>query len=142
MTIKILSLRIAAAICILAAVAGAQKRSITEQDLFDFAWVGDPQVSPDGTKVAFVKVTVNAAKTNYDTSVWLVSTTGSDSPIRITSGSRDTSPRWSPDGRFLAFVRAGEAPGPTSTPQIYLLPMNGGETVQLTSTARGSGRPI
>ena len=142
MTIKILSLRIAAAICILAAIAGAQKRSITEKDLFDFAWVGDPQVSPDGTKVAFVKVTVNAAKTNYDTSVWLVSTTGGDSPIRITSGSRDTSPRWSPDGRFLAFVRAGEAPGPTSAPQIYLLPMSGGEAVQLTSTARGSGGPV
>nr|MBA3350980.1 hypothetical protein [Blastocatellia bacterium] len=48
----------------------AQKRNITERDLFDFAWIGDPQVSPDGSTVVFVKVTVNSAKTNYDTSVW------------------------------------------------------------------------
>ena len=54
----------------------AQKRNITETDLFDFAWVGDPQVSPDGSTVVFVKVTVNSAKTNYDTSLWTVPTNG------------------------------------------------------------------
>ena len=75
----------------------AQKRNITEKDLFDFAWVGDPQVSPDGSTVEFVKVTVNSAKTNYDTSIWTVSTSGSDEPRKLTSGTRDASPRWSPD---------------------------------------------
>ena len=44
--------------------ASAQKRNITEKDLFDFAWIGDPQVSPDGSTVAFVKVTLNYAQTN------------------------------------------------------------------------------
>ena len=63
-----------ALVCVIASVAGAQKRGITEKDLFDFVWVGDPQVSPDGSKVAFVKVSVNAAKTNYDTSIWMVGT--------------------------------------------------------------------
>jgi Tol biopolymer transport system component len=75
----------------------AQKRSISEKDLFDFAWIGDPQISPDGSTVVFVKVTVNTAKTNYDTSLWLVSTSGSDEPRKLTSGVRDSSPRWSPD---------------------------------------------
>src|SRR5262245_59877250 len=117
----------------------AQKRNITEKDLFDFAWVGDPQVSPDGSTVAFVKVTVNPAKTNYDTSVWTVATTGSGEPRRLTSGTRDSSPRWSPDGKYLAFVRSAEAPG--SFPQIYLLPTAGGEAFQLTNVARGSGGP-
>jgi hypothetical protein len=37
----------------------AQKRNITEKDLFDFVWTGDPQISPDGSRVAFVRVTVN-----------------------------------------------------------------------------------
>ena len=120
--------------------ASAQKRNITEKDLFDFAWIGDPQVSPDGSTVAFVKVTVNSAKTNYDTSLWSVSTSGSEEPRRITSGTRDSSPRWSPDGKFLAFVRSSETAGSFS--QIYLLPMTGGEAFQLTNVARGAGAPV
>ena len=117
----------------------AQKRNITEKDLFDFAWIGDPQVSPDGSTVVFVKVTVNSAKTNYDTSLWTVSTSGSEEPRRLTTGTRDTTPRWSPDGKFLAFVRSAETPGSFS--QMYLLPMTGGEGFQLTNAARGAGGP-
>ena len=120
--------------------ASAQKRNITEKDIFDFAWVGDPQVSPDGSTVVFVKVTVNSARTNYDTAIWAVSTSGSEEPRRLTSGVRDTTPRWSPDGKFLAFVRSSETPG--SFPQIYLLPSGGGEAFQLTNVARGGGGPV
>ena len=50
------------------------KRSITDKDLFRFQWIGDPQVSPDGSHVAFVRVTVNEKKDNYDTALWMVST--------------------------------------------------------------------
>jgi hypothetical protein len=42
--------------------AFAEKRAITEKDLFDFVWIGDPQVSPDGSQVAFVRVRVNEKK--------------------------------------------------------------------------------
>jgi dipeptidyl aminopeptidase/acylaminoacyl peptidase len=126
---------------IFSVAASAQKRSITEKDMFDFAWIGDPQVSPDGSAVAFVKVTVNPAKTNYDTSIWTVSTNGNEEPRRLTSGTRDSSPRWSPDGKYLAFVRGSETPGPAGSPQIYILPMTGGEAFQLTNVARGAGGP-
>ncbi len=122
--------------------ANAQKRAITEKDLFDFAWVGDPQISPDGATVAFVKVTVNAAKTNYDTSIWAVSTSGSEEPRRMTSGNRDATPRWSPDGKFLAFVRSPETPGPAAAPQLYMLSMAGGDSWAFTSLPRGAGGPI
>jgi dipeptidyl aminopeptidase/acylaminoacyl peptidase len=128
---------------LLISVAGfAQKRNITEKDLFDFAWVGDPQISPDGSAVAFVKVTVNSAKTNYDTSIWTVAASGGEEPRRLTSGLRDTSPRWSPNGKYLAFVRGQETPSPTSFAQIYLLPTDGGEAMQLTNVARGASAPI
>src|SRR4051812_4635148 len=96
-------------VTVFAAAASAQKRNITEKDIFDFAWVADPQISPDGATVAFVKVMVNPQKTNYDTSIWAVSATGNEEPHRLTSGNRDSSPRWSPDGKYMTFVRASDA---------------------------------
>ena len=59
--------------------AHAQKRNITEKDLSNFAWIADPQVSPDGSRVAFVRVTVNAKKDGYDTAIWTVTTAGAES---------------------------------------------------------------
>ncbi|MBV9215549.1 MAG: S9 family peptidase [Acidobacteria bacterium] len=114
--------------------ASAQKRNITEKDLFDFAWVGDPQISPDGSTVAFVRVTVNAQKTNYDTSIWAVSTSGNEEPHRLTGGTRDSSPRWSPDGKYIAFSRVTDA-----GPQLFMLSMAGGDSWQFTTMTRGAG---
>src|SRR5947209_14245678 len=92
-------------LCFVSLASAQQKRNITEKDIFDFQWVADPQISPDGSTVAFVKVTVNAQRTNYDTSIWAVSTSGNEEPHRLTSGTRDATLRWSPDGKYLAFVR-------------------------------------
>src|SRR5215471_12041371 len=81
----------------------AQKRNITEKDLWDFVWVGDPQPSPDGSRIAFVRVTVNEKKEGYNTSIWSVPVDGSEEPHQLTKGDHDSSPRWSPDGKFLLF---------------------------------------
>ena len=91
-----------------AAITGfaADKRLITEKDLFDFVWIGDAQVSPDGSRVVFVRVTVNEKKEGYNTSLWMVSTSGTETPHRLTTGERDSTPRWSPDGKSLAFTRS------------------------------------
>jgi dipeptidyl aminopeptidase/acylaminoacyl peptidase len=139
---------------VLAVSAGvvAQKRSITEKDIFQFNWIGDPQISPDGSRVAFVKVTVNEKKDGYDTSIWSVSTRGDEAPRRITDGKHDGSPRWSPDGKWLVFVRSPETPGTggggsrqasaASSPQLYMLPMSGGESWKFTELPRGAGGPV
>src|SRR3979411_3403702 len=84
----------------------AQKRNITEKDLWDFVWIGDPQVSPDGSRVAFVRVTVNEKKEGYNTSIWAVPTAGGEEPHQLTKGDLDSSPRWLPDGKNLPFFRA------------------------------------
>src|ERR1041384_3448066 len=94
----------------LAAPARAQKRSITEKDLFNFVWIGDPQVSPDGSRVVFVRVTVNEKKDGYNTAIWTVSTADGETR-QLTNGPRDSTPRWAPDGKHLVFVRPPQVRG-------------------------------
>ncbi len=141
---------IALTVLIICAVcsAFAQKRSITEKDLFHFNWIGDPQVSPDGSRIAFVKVSVSEKRDGYDTSIWSVSAKGDEQPRRMTSGSHDSSPRWSPDGRWVVFVRSPEAPAGGAAPgarppsaQLYMLPTSGGEAWKVTDLPRGAGGP-
>ena len=127
----------------LATAAPAQsKRNITEKDLFAFQWIGDTQLSPDATRVAFVKITVNAKHDDYETSLWLLNlNTPNTEPTRLTTGPRDSSPRWSPDGQTLAFVRATEKDNKPQPAQIFLLPLVGGEPRSITTLVGGAGNP-
>ncbi len=121
--------------------SAAEKRNITEKDLFDFVWIGDAQVSPDGGRVAFVRVTVNEKKEGYNTSIWMVGTSGSEMPHRLTTGERDSSPRWSPDGKYLVFTRSAEKDGKPEPPQLCLLSMAGGDAFLFTNLPKGAGDP-
>ena len=118
--------------------AAAAKRPITETDLYKFTWIADPQISPDAQTVAFVQVTVNEKDNKYESSLFTVPAAGGTPPVRITGGTRDTTPRWSPDGKWIAFVR----PNDKDVPQIHLLPMRGGEARALTDLPKGAGGPV
>lgn len=120
------------------------KRSITEKDLFDFTWVADPHLSPDGSRVAFTRVVVDEKRTGYETSIWTVATTGKEAPVRMTNGKHDAGPRWSPDERRIAFVRGGDKDdaGKLLPPQIALLPLDGGEARIITDLPKGAANPV
>ncbi len=120
------------AVCV--AASTAPRRPITEVDLLKFQWVADPQISPDGREVAYVLVTVNEKEDRYDTSLWSVEASGAAAPRRLTAGPRDLSPRWSPDGQTLAFLRSEEK----EKPQLYFLSMRGGDARKLTDLPKGA----
>lgn len=102
--------------------------------------VADPQVSPDGSLVAYVVAWVDPEdRTRYRSRLMLVDAGASRPPRALTSGlHRDTAPRWSPDGGSLAFV----SDRVDSRAQLFLLPLQGGEPRQLTSLKRGAGTPV
>lgn len=124
--------------------AGSRMRAITEKDLFDFVWVANPQLSPDGTRVAFTRVNVDEKRTGYETSIWMVSTSGDEPPVRMTNGKHDTQPRWSPDSKRIAFVRGGEKDetGKPKPSQIAMLSLAGGEAWIITDLPKGATGPV
>jgi len=124
--------------------AGSQTRAITEKDLFEFIWVANPQLSPDGTRVAFTRVNVDERRTGYETSIWTVATSGSEPPVRMTNGKHDTQPRWSPDAKRIAFVRGGDKDetGKPKPPQIAMLSLAGGEAWIITDLTKGASGPV
>ena len=125
--------------CLLLATVpqAAEKRFITEKDLLKFTWIADPQIAPDGKTIAFVRVTVNEKENRYETSLFAVSTSGADAARPLTSNVRDTMPRWSSDGRRIAFLRSIEKDGKPQPGQVYLLDMTGGEAYPLTQDTKG-----
>lgn len=117
---------------------GAEKRMITEMDLFKFVWIADPQISPDGSRIVFMRVWVNQKPERYDSALWMVPTNGG-APRQLTTGPRDSTPRWSPDGKQLAFIRSAEKEGRPQPPQIYLMTFDGGEAQPIIDVPNGAG---
>ena len=135
---------IAALLLAVPQLASAAQRPITETDLFKFVWTADPRISPDGKQVVYVRVTVNAKKDGYDTALWIVPADGSEPPRPFTSGPEDRSPRWSPDGSRLAFVRSvkTDKDKDDKVSQIFLISTRGGEAVALTDMPQGASDPV
>src|SRR5262249_41404465 len=94
-TMLVLALAVAA--CLPAVSHGADKRTITETDLFRFVWVADPQISPDGSRTVFTRVWVNQKADGYEPALGIVPA-GGGAARQLPSGPRDANPRWSPDG--------------------------------------------
>ena len=104
------------------------------EDVYALTSVGDPRLSPDGRLVAYIVSRINREESAYRSAIWVAPVDGSAEPRQFTAGERrDGSPRWSPDGRWLAFVsnRDGEEEQKAKA-QLYVMPANGGEARKLT----------
>src|SRR5258706_544532 len=117
--------------------AHTSPRPMQPEDLLRFAWAADPQISPDGARVAFTRVHVDAEADEYRSALWVISSDGGAARA-LTFGPFDSQPRWSPDGRTLAFVRKKDAKAP---PQLWVLAREGGEARERTSLAKGAASP-
>ncbi len=128
----------AAAILILAlmlpSTAFAQKRALAADDLYNLREVRDPQRSPDGKWVAYTVSRAVKDTDKNDSDVWMVSWDGTEDIQLTSSPDGESSPRWSPDNKYLAFLssRQGAKGG-----QVWLLNRAGGEAVKLTDVKGG-----
>lgn len=113
--------------------AVAEPVGLSPGDYYEFQFVSDPQMAPDGSTVAFVRSAVSEDRRSRESAIWLVASDGSTPPRQFTREASDRSPRWSPDGRQLAFIS-----GRKERSQLHLIPLDGGEARAVTTLEQGS----
>jgi dipeptidyl aminopeptidase/acylaminoacyl peptidase len=121
------------------AQAVAERRPLVVADAAKLRGVSDPQVSPDGRWIAYTVSVIDVEKDKRDTDLWMVGWDGADR-VRLTSTpeNSESSPRWSPDGRYLAFIaKRGDDDEKKLGSQVWLLDRRGGEAMKLTGIKGG-----
>lgn len=137
MNIKILGLRLGFLAAVVAGNGSLAARPLALADLFKLHRVSDPQISPDGKNVAYVVTDVVFAENRTNSDIWVVPAAGGAPQQLTNSPKHDRHPRWSPDGKWIAFEssRDGEA-------QVWVMAAAGGEPKKLTTLSTGAAQPM
>ena len=116
---------------VVAAVSVSDARPLKNTDVFEFEVASDPQVSPDGATVAYVRRSNDIMTDSARASIWTVTLAdGAHRPV-LSGPNSYSSPRWSPTGDRLAYITGAG----TKTPQLYVRWMDTGQTALLTNLA-------
>lgn len=118
-----------------AEVAQGPERLLTGRDLFSLSVAADPQISPDGRHIAYVRRSGDIMTDRFRPAIWLINTaTGRQMPLAAGPGAH-SQPRWSPNGDRLAYVSSAEG----GTPQLFVRWMESGEAVRITGLPDSPG---
>jgi dipeptidyl aminopeptidase/acylaminoacyl peptidase len=109
---------------------GSAEKPISITDLFALKELHDPQITPDGQWVAYAVGTANREEDKNEERIWMVPAAGGEAIALTAEDVSSSHPRWSPDGKFLAFLSARNE-GKT---QVWVLNRLGGEAQKLTET--------
>ena len=114
-------------------------RPVKPRDLRRFVFISDPQISPDGSKVAYVHTSIDYEKNDYVKHIWIHDVdTGRDT--QFTSGEgKDSNPRWSPTGNKLLFLSSGREPDKKN--ELFLIYASGGEAQKVVELETGVANP-
>jgi dipeptidyl aminopeptidase/acylaminoacyl peptidase len=127
----------AIALFLIAAPIHAARRAFTIEDLYRYRRVEDMHLSPDGRIITLTLAAYDLGKAKRTSHIWLMDADGAN-PRQFTFGdANDTSPIFSPDSKWIAFIReAGD------DQQLYIIPVNGGGARKLTSVSMGVSDPL
>jgi dipeptidyl aminopeptidase/acylaminoacyl peptidase len=140
--------RLSVIVCLLATAAAATSiavtaqstsgsRAMTIEDLLGVIRVTDPQLAPDGRSVAFVRTTTDLKTGARNADIWTVSTTGGDARPLIGGDKSENTPRFSADGKRLAFISTRDG-----APQVYIADADGSDARKITDLAMGVQPPL
>jgi acylaminoacyl-peptidase len=113
---------------LLAAEQAVGAQPLQPMDVFDIESAADPQISPDGKRVVYVRNFADVMSDQRFTSLWIVDSSGSNHRPVLSGKHHASNPKWSPDGTRLAFISDHEG-----SPQIYVRWMDTGDTAAVTS---------
>ena len=116
---------------------GATLKPIAFDDFISIKRVTDLQLSPDGSSIAYVVTVMDKAANRGTSDIWLVPSRGGEPRRLISNPAADMNPRWSPDGRTIAFISTR-----SGSPQVWRIDPSGGEAVQATRISTGASGVI
>jgi acylaminoacyl-peptidase len=125
-TLIIIGLMVAGLVAPVAALNDSNR--LTEMDIFNIELAADPQISPDGRKIIYVRQFCDIMSDRRHSNLWIIGFDGSDHRPLTTGNYSDASPRWSPDGTRIAYISDRDG-----APQIYVRWMDTGQTAKLTN---------
>ncbi len=112
-------------------------RAMTTADLLGAVRVADPQLSPDGRRVAYMRTTTDLPSGRRNADIWVVGTDGEGRKALIDGDKSENTPRWSPDGKRIAFISNRDG-----TSQVFVADADGGDVKKVTDLAMGAQAPL